>query len=123
MSKKVSQFPFYINYADVDDYCFWIIDVYGYTEGSRFVKLIDKQFIDKMTNPEKYRINADELLLEIRQCLMDSGFEKEVTACDKAFAEKRADRGSKNLYIPMHKRWEMDDAALKREHEKKGRHG
>ena len=118
MSEKLKHFPFYITYADVDDYCFWVIDVYGYDEGSGFVRLIDKKFIDKMTNPGKYKLNADELLLEIRQCLVDSGFEKEVTACDKAFAEKRAGRGSKNPYIPMHKRWEMDDAAWKQEYEK-----
>ena len=116
MSKKVSQFPFYINYADVDDYCFWLLDTYG--ENAKCIAFIDDNFEDKCVNPEKYKINADELLLEIRQCLMDSGFEKEGTARDKAFAEKRADRGGKNPYIPMRKRWEMDDAALKREHEK-----
>ncbi len=114
---KLEHFPFYINYMDVDLYCFWLIDTFG--DDSAFIQLLDdNNFSDKCDNPEKYKINADELLLEIRQCLVDSGFEKEVTACDKAFAEKRAGRGSKNPYIPMHKRWEMDDAAWKQEYEK-----
>lgn len=110
MSKKASQFPFYINPFDVDDDCFWIIDVYGFAEGNRFVKLIDKQFIDRINHPEKYKLNADELLLEIRQCLVDNGFEEEVAACDKASAMGKSDRGTVNLCIPTHKRWEMDNA-------------
>ena len=108
MSKKVSQFQFYITYADVDDYCFWLLDTYG--ENAKCIAFIDDNFEDQCVNPEKYRKNADELLLEIRQCLADSGFEEEVAACDQAFAAERTDRGIVNPYIPMHKRWEMDDA-------------
>ena len=57
--------------------------------------------------------NADDILLFIRQCLVDHGFEKEVETCDKAFVEKRKGREKKNPYIPMHRRWEMDDAAYR----------
>lgn len=108
MSKKIEGFPFYINYLDVDEYCFWLLDAYG--EDSEIVKIIDaNDFMDKSDNPQKYRINADELLLEIRQFLIDNGFEKEIAVCDKAFAEERKNRGKKNPYIPMHKRWETDE--------------
>lgn len=107
MSKKIEHFPFYINYMDIDLYCFWLIDTYG--EDAPFIKVIDENnFMDQCDNPQKYKKNADVLLLEIRQCLVDSGFEKEVAACDKAFVEERKNRGKENPYIPMHKRWEMD---------------
>lgn len=108
MSKKISQFPFYINYMDVDSYCFWFLDTYG--EDSEIVKVIDTKFIRELSNPTK---NADVLLLEIRQCLVDNGFEAEVAACDEAFAQERKNRGAKNPYIPMHKRWEMDEKESK----------
>ena len=113
MSKNVAQFPFYINYMDVDLYCFWLMDYCG--EDSALAQLIDgKNFMDQCDNPQKYKKNADELLLEIRQCLVDSGFEKEVEACDKTFMEERRERGVKSPYIPMHKRWEQDDEAAKK---------
>ena len=87
MSKKVEQFAFYISYMDINTYCFWLIDTYG--EDAAFVDVIDKNdFMDKCDNPQKYKINADKLLLEIRQCLVDNGFEEEVNACDKAFVKK-----------------------------------
>ncbi len=109
MSKKLEHFPFYVNYADVDLYCFWLIDNYG--EDAGFIKIIDdNEFIEQNNNPQKYKKNADTILLELRQCLVDNGFEKEVEACDKAFAdESRLKRGMKNPYVPMHKRWEKDN--------------
>lgn len=107
MSKKLKQFSFYINYADIDLYCFWLIDTFG--EDAKFIQLIDdNNFMEQCDNPKKYKKNADELLLEIRQCLVDNGFEKEIAACDEAFAKERANRGRENPYIAMHKRLEMD---------------
>lgn len=102
---KLEHFPFYVNYADVDDYCFWLLDTYGDT--AKCIALIDDHFTYRIDNPD---VNADVLLLEIRQCLVDNGFKEEVAACDQAFAAERAERGIVNPYIPMHKRWEMDDA-------------
>ena len=106
MSKKLEHFPFYINYMDIDLYCFWLMDTYG--ENADFVKLIDRHY-DGDTKWDNQDYNADDVLLLIRQCLVDNGFEEEVAACDKAFATERADREMVNPYIPMHKRWEMDD--------------
>lgn len=102
---KLKHFPFYINYMDVELYVFWLMDTYG--EDAEFVSLLDdNNFDSRMTNPD---VNADVLLLEIRQFLTDNGFEKEVEACDKAFLDERKNRGKTNPYVPMHKRWEMDD--------------
>lgn len=113
MSKKVEQFPFYINYADVDLYCFRMMDAYGYNEeDSKFIKLVDSHW-DGNSKWDNKNCNADELLLLLRQCLVDSGFEKEVEEMDKTFAGERKGRGAKNPYIPMHKRWEIDDCARK----------
>lgn len=105
MTKKVEQFPFYINYADVDLYCFWLIDEFG--EDAGFIELIDQHY-DGDTKWDNKNYNADDLLLLLRQCLVDNGYGKEVDAGDKAFTGERKDRGKKNPYIPMHKRWEMD---------------
>lgn len=103
MSTKVKQFPFFINYMDIDSYCFLLVDTYG--EDSDFVDVIDASgLLEQCDNPQKYKKNADELLLEIRQCLVDHGFHAEVEACDKAFASEREKRGKKNPYIPMNKR-------------------
>ena len=105
MSKKVEQFPFYINYLDVDDYCFWLMDAYG--EDAEFINLIDQHY-DGDVKWDKQAYDANVLLLLLRQCLVDNGFEAEVSACDRVFAEERKNRGKKNPYIPMHKRWKMD---------------
>lgn len=108
MSKKIEQFPFYITYMDVDTYCFWLVDTYG--EDADFIDVIDENnFMGQCDNPKKYRKNADELLLEIRQCLVDNGFEQEVTACDNAFIEKNGKkRGKKNPYISLSERWKNE---------------
>ncbi len=103
MAENVTQFPFYINFGDVDDYCFWLLEQYG--ENAECVNLIDERYEQELTNPTK---NADDLLLEIRQCLVDNGFAREIEACDKSFSEERKKREKKNPYIPMHKRWELD---------------
>lgn len=107
MSKKVERFPFYVTYMDVNTYCFWLVDTYG--ENAAFIDVIDKNgFMAQCDDPQKYRKNADALLLEIRQCLVDNGFGTEVNACDKAFAEKMKSRGKKNPYVPLEERWEKD---------------
>lgn len=106
MNKKVEQFPFYINYMDVDLYCFWLIDMYG--KDSKWISLIDQHY-DGDTKWDQKEYNADDLLLLIRQFLVDNGYEQEVDACDNAFAEKRKERGKENPYIPMYKRWEKED--------------
>lgn len=103
MNKKIYPFPFFVTYADIDTYCFWLVDAYG--EHSRIVDVIDKNnFTDKCDNPQKYKKNADEILLELRQTLLDAGFEKEVNACDLAFTEKFQSRAKSMRYIPMSKR-------------------
>lgn len=108
MSKMIKQFPFYITYVDVAEYCFWMVDTYG--EDSQLVKLIDSgKFMEQCDNPQKYKKNADEILMGIRQCLFDNGFEPEIRACDKAFAtERRMKRGNDNPYIPVGERWEKE---------------
>lgn len=108
MSKMTKQFPFYITYADVTEYCFWMVDTYG--EDSQLVKLIDSgKFMEQCDNPQKYMKNADEILMGIRQCLFGNGFEPEIRACDKAFAtERRMKRGNDNPYIPVGERWEKE---------------
>ena len=108
MIKKVEQFPFYITYMDIDEYCFWLMNTYG--ENAAFVDVIDRNgFMDQCDNPQIYKKNADVLLLEMRQCLIDNGFEAEVNACDKAFSdESRIKRGKVNPYIPLNKRWKND---------------
>ena len=116
MSKEVKQFPFYINYMDVDSYLFWLMDEYG--EDAAWIDLID-QHHDDDSKWDNQDYNADDLLLIIRQFLVDNGFEEEVDECDRAFAEERKGRGKKNPYIPMHKRWEMDDADFKEMEKKK----
>lgn len=103
--KKPEQFPFYINYMDIDLYLFWLMDNYG--TDAAFVPLLDAEFGSRIHKPDK---NADELLLEIRQFLCDKGFENEVLSCDKAFSEneERKERGKVNPYIPMSKRTESE---------------
>ncbi len=101
---KIKNFPFYINYYDVDQYCFLLIDLFG--ENAECVKLIDDNYTHRIDNP---KCNADVLLLEIRQFLADNGFKTEVEACDKQFSnEERMKRGMKNPYIAMHERWKKD---------------
>ncbi len=105
MSKNVRHFPFYITYRDISEYCFWLVDNYG--DQAAFVDVIDKhKFMEQCDNPQIYKKNADALLLELRQCLIDNGFEREVNACDKAFAnERREKRGASNPYVPLTERW------------------
>ena len=108
MSKSVKPFDFYVNYMDVDLYCFWLIDTYG--EDAGFIKIIDDSgLIEQSDNPQIFKKNADLILLEIRQLLVDNGFEEEIAACDKAFSEERKGRGSKNPYIPPSKRDEKGE--------------
>lgn len=108
MSKNVEQFPFYITYMDINTYCFWLVDTYG--EDATFIDLIDEnKFMEQCDNPQKYRKNADVLLLEIRQCLVDNGYAAEVNACDKVFAETTGKgRGKKSPYIPLAERWKNE---------------
>lgn len=107
MGKNLKHFPFYITYADVDLYCFWLIDTFG--EEAKFIQLIDdNNFMEQCDNPKRYKKNADVLLLEIRQCLVNNGFEKEVAAGDEAFCKRNESRGKTNPYVPMHKRLEQD---------------
>lgn len=112
MSKKVEQFPFFIVYADIDTYCFWLIDEYG--EGSAFIDVMDI-FTDQIDNPHKYKKNADELLLEIRQSLVDHGFEAEVSAGDKAFSERYKHRGKTWTHLSLEERWSKEKLVLKLE--------
>ncbi len=86
---KCKKFPFYTLYADVDDYCFWLLDKYG--EKSKIVALIDNNFTDAIDHP---KMDADDLLLKIRQFLVDNGFKQEVENCDREFVtEERLSRG------------------------------
>lgn len=112
MSKKVEQFPFYILYADITDYYFWLIDEYG--EEAAFIDVIDS-FVDQVDNPHKYKKNADELLLELRQCLVDHGFEAEVSAGDKAFSERYKHRGKTWTRVSLEERWSKEKLVLKLE--------
>lgn len=112
MSKKVEHFPFYILYADIDTYCFWLIDEYG--EGSAFIDVMDI-FTDRIDNPHKYKQNAAELLLEIRQSLVDHGFEAEVSAGDKAFSERYKHRGKTWTHLSLDERWSKEKLVLKLE--------
>ncbi len=103
---KIKNFPFYITYWDVGCYMFKLAETYG--EKSNIVKIIDDNFFDQYTNPVKYKINADELMFNMRKCIADSGFEKEIKETDKWFIEKNKGRNKINHYIPMSKRWEKD---------------
>ena len=108
MTKTVKQFPFYVTYWDISEYCFWLVDTYG--EQAPFVEIIDNhKFMEQCGNPQKYKKDADVLLREIRQCLVDNGFDAEIAACDKAFANnERKKRGIKPTYIPLTERWKHD---------------
>ena len=104
---KVKPFPFFINYMDIDQYLFWMVDKYG--ENAEWISKFDQtDFQQRIDNPVKYKINADELLLSIRQFLVDSGYEKEVKACDKEFSDKRKNRGKENPYVPISERWKNE---------------
>ncbi len=104
MSKRIEQFPFYIHYGDIDTYCFWLADTYKLREDSALIKAIDDSgLLEQSDNPQIYRKNADTILMELRQYLINHGFEKEVIACDKAFAEERNDRGMENRYSALHR--------------------
>lgn len=47
-------------------------------------------------------------MFNMRKCIADSGFEKEIKETDKWFIEKNKGRNKINHYIPMSKRWEKD---------------
>ena len=110
---EVKPFPFYIMYFDVRRYISSLKKAYG--EDSACVQAFNKtDFMDRLGCPVKYAVDADELLLDIRKFLVESGFEKEVEAQDKVFAEERSDRGKEHAYIPMHERWKMDEEMWKK---------
>ncbi|MED9822906.1 MAG: hypothetical protein U0J65_12875 [Christensenellales bacterium] len=114
MSKKVEQFPFFIVYADITGYCSLLIDKYG--EEAAFIDVIDRNdFMDQCNNPHKYKKNAAELLLELRQCLVDHGFEAEVSAGDKAFSERYKHRGKTWTHLSLEERWSKEKLVLKLE--------
>ena len=103
MSKKVEEFPFYITYADVSAYCSLLADKYA--KNVALVDVIDSnKFVEQCDNPQKYKKNADGLLLAIRQCLVDNGFETEVSTCDKVFADGNRNRSKVNPYVPLNER-------------------
>lgn len=107
MSKKVEKFPFYITYMDIDTYCHLLAD--NYAGNVALVDVIDSnKFMEQCDNPQKYKKNADELLLEIRQCLVDNGFETEVSTCDKVFTDENRKRGKVNPYVPLNDRWKNE---------------
>lgn len=107
MSKKVEEFPFYITYEDVSAYCSLLADKYA--KNVALVDVIDSnKFVEQCDNPQKYKKNADELLLAIRQCLVDNGFETEVSTCDKVFADGNRNRSKVNPYVPLNERWKNE---------------
>lgn len=101
---EIEHFPFYVTYADIDLYLDEMLDITN--ENKDIIHRIDSNadvFLDN-----KLKLNADELLLKLRQFLVDNGYSSEVEKVDEVFITENRKRKKKNFYIPMHERWKKD---------------